>query len=385
MPRNMLLKSEGFASSLYDPAKRLTLGQYCRQTGRPYADIGLPVPLKLFCDYGLAFQRRMVPSLDRRKVRSVRKAAAGFLLELEDGEQLAARRVVMAVGISHFSYLPPLFEALGPAYATHSSSHRDLAPFKGKDVLIVGAGASAIDLAGLLRESGAKVRLAARRSEIEIHTKMRLPRPLGDRVKAPMTGIGPSWRSWFFTHGAAFYRHLPLERRLKWVRTHLGPAGGWFMAERVHGRVPLLPSHTPIGAAAEGSRVRLTFVRGDGSQEDILAEHVIAATGYRPDLERLTMLDPALRRQIASEERTPVLSGHFESSISGLYFVGPVAVNAFGPLMRFAVAAKFAAPRVARHLAATQGRRAGSPSVAEAPAAPARVLRTAGAPPASRA
>ena len=383
MPRDMLLKSEGFASSLYDPAGRLTLGDYCRDNGLPYADIGLPVPLKLFCDYGLAFQRRMVPSLDRRKVSSVRRASGGFLLELEDAEQLVARRVVMAVGISHFSHMPPLFEALGPAYATHSSAHHDLASFKGKDVLIVGAGASAVDLAGLLHESGAKVRLAARRSEIEIHTKMRLPRPLGDRLRAPMTGIGPSWRSWFFTYGAAFYRHLPLERRLKWVRTHLGPAGGWFMAERVHGRVPLLLSHTPFAAAAEGSRVRLTFVRGDGGREDIVAEHVIAATGYRPDLDRLTMLDPALRRQIASEERTPTLSGHFESSVPGLYFVGPVAANAFGPLMRFAVAAKFTAPRVARHLAATQGRRFTSPSAVEPVAVSTRVFGTAGVPPAS--
>jgi cation diffusion facilitator CzcD-associated flavoprotein CzcO len=358
MPRSMLLKSEGFASSLYDPAARLTLGQYCRDNGRPYEDMGLPVPLQLFCDYGLAFQQRMVPSLDRRKVTSISTNGPGFLLELEDSEKVAADRVVMAVGISHFSHLPRLLADVGPAGATHSSAHRDLTRFKGKDVLIIGAGASAIDLAGLLHEAGAGVRLAARRPEVEIHTRMRVPRPLSDRLRAPMTGIGPSWRSWLFAHGAGCYRHLPLTRRLKWVRTHLGPAGGWFMADRVRGRVPLLLCHTPIAAMVESGRVRVTFARGDGGREDIVADHVIAATGYRPDLERLTMLGPALRQRIAAEERTPVLSRHFESSVPNLYFVGPIAANRFGPLMRFAVGAKFVAPRLARHLAATERRSA---------------------------
>jgi hypothetical protein len=46
-----------------------------------------------------------------------------------------------------------------------------------------------------------------------------------------------------------------------------------------------------------------------------------------------------------------VLSGSFESSVPGLYFVGPPAVNSFGPLMRFMVGAEYAAPLVARRLA----------------------------------
>ena len=66
MPRDMQLKSEGFASSLYDPADRLSLGSYCRERGLRYADLGLPVPLQIFCDYGLSFQRRAVPMLARR-------------------------------------------------------------------------------------------------------------------------------------------------------------------------------------------------------------------------------------------------------------------------------------------------------------------------------
>jgi len=63
MPRGMLLKSEGFASSVYHPEGSLTLGQYCREKRLPYADTGLPVPLETFCEYGLAFQRQFVSGI----------------------------------------------------------------------------------------------------------------------------------------------------------------------------------------------------------------------------------------------------------------------------------------------------------------------------------
>jgi hypothetical protein len=82
-----------------------------------------------------------------------------------------------------------------------------------------------------------------------------------------------------------------------------------------------------------------------------VTDHVIAATGYSPDVSRLRFLSEGLRRSIRTHAKMPVLSGSFESSVSGLYFVGPPAVNSFGPLMRFMVGAEYVAPLVARRLA----------------------------------
>jgi hypothetical protein len=47
----------------------------------------------------------------------------------------------------------------------------------------------------------------------------------------------------------------------------------------------------------------------------------------------------------------PVVSRSFESSVSGLYVVGPPALNSFGPLMRFMVGAEYVAPLVSRRIA----------------------------------
>src|SRR5438045_2049672 len=68
MPEGMHLKSEGFASTLYDPESACTLSQYCRENAVPYADLGRPVALDTFVSYGLEFQKRMVPNLENKSV-----------------------------------------------------------------------------------------------------------------------------------------------------------------------------------------------------------------------------------------------------------------------------------------------------------------------------
>src|SRR5262249_27648628 len=77
---------------------------------------------------------------------------------------------------------------------------------------------------------------------------------------------------------------------------------------------------------------------------------VICGTGYKSELARLPFLGGSLISQIKAVQGTPILSANFESSAPGLYFVGAIAANTFGPVLRFACGAEFAAPRVARHL-----------------------------------
>jgi hypothetical protein len=93
-------------------------------------------------------------------------------------------------------------------------------------------------------------------------------------------------------------------------------------------------------------------VREEGRLERIFeVDHVIAGTGYSPDVDRLAYLDESLRRRVLRIERAPRLSLSFESSVRGAYFVGPVAAMSFGPIFRFVAGAEYAAPALARHLA----------------------------------
>jgi cation diffusion facilitator CzcD-associated flavoprotein CzcO len=170
MPKGMMLKSDGFASNIYDPDANFTLRQFCAERGVEYADMGTPVRLETFGNYGLAFRDRMVPELEDKLVVNIQRKAGGFVLQLEDGEKVESKRVVLAVGITHFEYIAENLANLPPEFVSHSYRHHDLERFKGRSVVVVGAGSSAIDLAGLLRDAGADVQLVARATSLRFHT-----------------------------------------------------------------------------------------------------------------------------------------------------------------------------------------------------------------------
>ncbi len=177
MPKGMHLKSEGFASFLFDPDSSFTLEHYCAENSLPYAHVGIPVPLETFAAYGVEFQKRLVPTLEETNITSVKRAGDGFELQTANGETFRARKVVIATGIAHFGYLPPMLADLSSEKVTHSSAHHDLSRFKGQKVAVIGGGSSAIDLAALLNEQGAEVHLIARRKSLVFHKYSTEPRP----------------------------------------------------------------------------------------------------------------------------------------------------------------------------------------------------------------
>jgi thioredoxin reductase len=349
MPKGMRLKSEGFASSLSDPASEFTLRDYCRQQDMHYEDRGYPIPLTTFVSYGLAFQKKFAPNLENKLVASVQQSSVGFDLELEDGERLLAHKVVIAVGISHFGYVPSVLTALPGKLVSHSSSHSDLGGFKGRQVAVVGAGASALDLAALLHESGVSVQLIARSSSIRFHDPPQ-PRSLVEKVFRPMTGLGPGMKLFFYAHAPLAFRCMSEKFRLEKVRKTLGPAPGWFVRDMVVGKVPLHLGVDIANASTDNGRASLHLVDNEGRQKTVEADHIIAATGYQVNLERLGFLSQDVQKRIQTVGEAPVLSSTFESSVQGLYFVGASAANTFGPLMRFAFGARFTARRLSKHL-----------------------------------
>ena len=349
MPKGMLLKSDGFASTVSDPDESYTLKHFCAERGIEYADLGTPVKLDTFAEFGLAFKDRFLPELEDKLVTKLEKSPNGFRLELDSGEVVEARKVVLAVGITHFAYTPPDLKKLPSEFLSHSFAHHELEPFRGRSVVVLGGGSSAIDMAALLAENGANVQIVARATKLKFHQKQGdKARSIWDQIRHPKSGLGPGLKSRFCSNWPLAVHYLPQERRLKLVKTHLGPAGGWFAKKMIEGRVPCVLGYSVESAEIKDGKIRLTLRGGDGSTREILADHVIAATGYRVNLGRLEFLSNEIRSSLKTIENAPALSSSFESSMPGLYFVGVSAANSFGPLMRFAYGATFAARRVTR-------------------------------------
>lgn len=352
MPQGMHLKSDGFASDLYDLGHYFTLKHYCTEQKIPYADEGLPVSRETFCAYGLAFQQQFVPGVEPQLVRSIKSGGDGFVLSLDDGQQLYPRKIVLAIGISHFQQLPSALATLPPKFCSHSSACIDPAQFSGRDITILGGGASALDLAVLLNAAGARVQLVARKPSVEFHTAPSgTPRSLWKRITQPKSGLGPSLRSLFYCEAPLLFHYLPESTRLRIARSYLGPAGGWFIRDQVLGKLPLLVGQTLQAARLIDGRVHLKLQGNDGKASEVVTDHVIAATGYAIDMRRLRFVDQSLLSRLRMVKSAPVLSSQFETSVAGLYVIGPAAVNSFGPVMRFAVGARFTASRLSARLA----------------------------------
>jgi thioredoxin reductase len=354
MPKGMMLKSDGFASDLYDPQGTFSMKKFCAERGIPYADNGKPVLLETFCAYGLAFRERLVPDLEETNVTYIEKVAGGFKVHLENGGVAESRRVVLAVGITHFENLPEALVHLPAQYFSHSAAHHEVDTYRGRKVVVIGAGASALDLAGLMHDAGVDIELVSRKPKINFHgAPTGKKRSLWQRLTRPSSGLGPGLKSLFFAESPLAFHYLPGNLRIESVQRALGPSGGYFIKNKVVGKVPLHLGYSTDAAEVRDGKVRLTLRSTDGTTKEIMADHIIAGTGYRVSLESLKFLSEDIRSAVQQANGYPVLSINFESSVPGLYFTGLASANSFGPVMRFAFGAKFTAQRLAKALKKT--------------------------------
>ncbi|MDR7300174.1 NAD(P)-binding domain-containing protein [Haloactinomyces albus] len=352
MPQGMYLKSQGFASSLSDPSGRYTLAAFCRETGRDYADCGVPVSLETFRAYGEWFQQHQAPDVEEVLVTEITGRQGNYELVLSNGDRARARTVVVATGIEHFARIPGALSGLPSELCSHSSAHVDLGAFRGREVVVIGAGQSALESAALLHESGAAVRLVARTSGISWNgLPLALDRPLLRRMREPEAGLGSGWSTWFYSRQPRWFRHLPALTRVRLARTAMGPAGAWWLRDRVEDRVPLQLDQSVQWAEPDNGHVRLGLRSSGGESSVLTAEHVIAATGYRPDIRRLPFLSPQLRAQLRTIDHTPHVGADFQSSVPGLFFMGAAVAPTFGPVMRFVYGSDYAVRLVTNRLA----------------------------------
>ena len=248
------------------------------------------------------------------QVTGLKRANGGFVMELADRPELAAKRVVVATGYNGIPYVPH-FEGEQEFEGTicHSKQYFSGRDYAGKDVLVVGCGNSGAEIAIDLWECGARPIIVVRGP---VHVQPRDTFGLPAHLGALQLSRFP-----LFVADAV---GLAVSKRLYPDLEELGirrPKKGPITLLVEEGRVPWID----IGAidlirqgairVAPGIRRfrprEVEFV--DGTSLDV--DDVVLATGYEPGLRRW------LSGELLDRRGYPRKHGD-ECDVEGLYFVG---------------------------------------------------------------
>jgi cation diffusion facilitator CzcD-associated flavoprotein CzcO len=353
MSPGMYLKSFAFATNIRAPEPHYGFNEYLRAHGTFVEE---PVEIATFGEYGVWAQSHIAPHVEDVQVTRIVHKNGAFMVTLETGEQVWARRVVIATGLTHYERIPEALAGSEPELVSHTVQHGDFSKFNGMNVGVLGAGQSALQAAALLHENGAHPLLIIRGDDVWWSEQMSEHRSLAQRWKYPLSVLGPGRLNWMLQHAPMMPYRLPPMRRVRLVRRHGGPLGAWWLRPRVEGIVPVEKRCMVLAAQPRRDGLAIQVDQTGVGRRELTVDHLIAGTGFTVDVDRLAFLDRALAAEVYRIERAPILSPYFESSARGLYFVGPSATMSFGPLFRFVTGADFAVPRLARHLA---GKKAG--------------------------
>ncbi len=214
----------------------------------------------------------------------------------------------MAVGLGNVEFFPSNFQHLPAELISHSSRYTSYENFAGKRVVVLGGGQSGWEAAALLHQAGANVELAFRGSGYE---------PSMENINERQRDIADKF---FF---------LP-EKETDYLRKELLKATVTeFLLPLVEGKVRLRPYSDIICAkhVQETGKFEVVF----RNEERVEVDHLFAATGYCPSVDKIMFLKSILPTIKREENGFPVVDEYFESSVEVLYFAGPLSSHHHGP------------------------------------------------------
>jgi lysine/ornithine N-monooxygenase len=315
MPQEMFIRTNPISIGLSDPQTEYTLERFSEETG---VEITTPLPRPVFVDYAFWFAAKTNVAFTEEHVTRLQPLDSnkdGYSVTTEAGQVYSAHNVIVATGLQHYAYIPEVFAGISSDLVSHTFGYNSFSSFSGKKVAVIGSGQSAWEAAALLYLAD---------SDCELIYRCGTP----NYSVAGATGID-------LIELANTYYDMPLEKKQeRWAR----PAGSiaYFLRPYVEGKIREA-ANVSVEHAERTVDGKLYLKLTNG--EHRIVDHVIAATGFRIELDRVPFLDQRLLQHIRREDhgydRFPQLDVHFQSNLQGLYFAGPLSSHTHGPAFRF--------------------------------------------------
>ncbi|MGN5480845.1 hypothetical protein ACTMU2_41490 [Cupriavidus basilensis] len=204
---------------------------------------------------------------------------------------------------------------------------------KGKEIIIVGGGQSAIGLAALMSEVGARVRLLVRGDAVNWSREPRTSNGIASRLLRARVGLGRGWDSnnpWLLAmsfvlseYPATFHKMSLRQREADLPDTSWGPSGARWLRNRVEGKLEISTQTEVRSAAVRNGRIEVEVDSGTGTSA-FSADHVVLATGFKVDMTRHAFLSSEILSSLSLVDGSPGLTSNFETSVPNLYVLGPL-------------------------------------------------------------
>jgi cation diffusion facilitator CzcD-associated flavoprotein CzcO len=338
MPAGMYLRSA--CDWHLDPLGIDTIESFLKTQSLAVAEVE-PLSLEFYLGYVRWFAQRkgLEPlPLTLRKLDYSAQAAT-FEAVTNDERVITAKNVVIAVGFKYFKHLPAeLAQRVPPGRLSHTCDLVDFAPLCGRHCLVVGGRQSAFEWAALIHEAGAAaVHVSHRHDSPQFKpSDWSWVGPLVDRTAEDAT--------WFRKLSAAGQEKI---RQRLWAEGRL-KVEPWLEARIRNNAVTLWP-RTQLVSCIERSDGALAAVLDNG--ETFIVDEVVAATGYKVQIERVPFLAAGnVLQQLTARNGFPELDDHFQTNIPGLHMTSMPAVQDFGPFWAFTIAAPVSAQIIGRRL-----------------------------------
>lgn len=316
MPQHMYLRS---GTDWYlDANREHTFEAFFEERGLDPA-ANDPIPIAVFLDHTDWFAERKGIVADERLVADLTKPNGTFVAAMEDGSTIEADKVLAAPGVGYFAQLPDWHERVPAEHRSHTVDRVTFDDLAGARVAVIGGRQSAYEWAALLCDHGAERVDVVHRHPTPAFAKVswRFVDPYVEQTLAHRgwwRGLRPEERT---AIAQQFWEvgRLTLEH---WLVPRLRP-------DVVH-------SHPETAVTDVSGDGPVTLTLSDGAALEV--DHVVFASGYKPDVARVPYLAGVADR-VGATDGFPDLSEGFETSLPGLYTVGFLATRDFGPFYGF--------------------------------------------------
>jgi cation diffusion facilitator CzcD-associated flavoprotein CzcO len=219
--------------------------------------------------------------LDMRWVKNLNLENNTSALRSRDDGIVTKKRVVVAARTRNFYRIPPELDRIAGVLLSHCADHLSLCHLNGKQILVIGGGASGVGIAGSI--GGRRTRHGCCASESDCLLRSAAPAQPAEQ------DVGTGWHALACITALLVFHRMPRDFRHLVVRRHLRPAPGWTSRDEAERNVRVLLGANVFTARIKGNAAEV------GARAAVEADHVIAAIGYKVDMRRLQFISDQSR------------------------------------------------------------------------------------------